>query len=267
MSRNIPARTEGMKTCPLCEVEKSVGEFSPNSQKFDGLAHGCRPCRATYEKMRRKQKTTEEHQAARRLRMYGMTEDDFAELLDSQFGRCAVCATEDPGGRGWCVDHDHSCCAYGKNTCGDCVRGILCGNCNTAAGLLGDSEATVLALFCYLSMAPSPALVESEQDDYAGFVDTSSVEVDEPLPETDLTGFLAEIDESVRRLARDNGGGGSGRGPIRAAKEALAGSTAGVTQWGIAAGSECILSAMDADIILAHLERAGLKVVFAEDGA
>jgi hypothetical protein len=33
------------------------------------------------------------------------------------------------------VDHDHSCCP-GRQTCGKCVRGLICRQCNTAFGVL-----------------------------------------------------------------------------------------------------------------------------------
>lgn len=48
------------------------------------------------------------------------------------------------------VDHDHSCCPR-ATSCGGCVRGFLCGKCNTAAGLLGDSPQNALRLGRYLS--------------------------------------------------------------------------------------------------------------------
>lgn len=36
------------------------------------------------------------------------------------------------------VDHDHSCCP-GTRSCGQCVRGGLCGPCNMALGAFGES--------------------------------------------------------------------------------------------------------------------------------
>jgi hypothetical protein len=77
-------------------------------------------------------------------RAYGLTEDEFVSLLDSQGGVCASCGTSD-----WAkcrygipaVDHDHQ---TGR------VRGILCDACNKAAGLLGDNPERAASLAAYL---------------------------------------------------------------------------------------------------------------------
>lgn len=66
---------------------------------------------------------------------YGLTRAAFDAMLIEQGHRCAVCRSADPG-RWWCVDHDHSCCSGRGKTCGKCVRGILCENCNMIEGLL-----------------------------------------------------------------------------------------------------------------------------------
>lgn len=47
------------------------------------------------------------------------------------------------------IDHDHSCCP-GKTSCGKCVRGGLCGECNMAIGALGDTPEGVLRAVKYL---------------------------------------------------------------------------------------------------------------------
>jgi len=56
---------------------------------------------------------------------------DKEQMLLSQSGRCAICKTETPGSKGWCVDHDHK---TGK------VRAILCNGCNGGLGLFKDSS-------------------------------------------------------------------------------------------------------------------------------
>lgn len=59
---------------------------------------------------------------------FGVTEDQYRELLAKQGGRCAICLKK-PGKYRLSVDHDHSCCP-GARSCGRCIRGLLCGNCN-----------------------------------------------------------------------------------------------------------------------------------------
>ena len=80
---------------------------------------------------------------------YGITQEQFEQRLEQQGGRCEICSTDEPGVKGWHVDHDHSCCP-GRRSCGKCFRGILCSNCNTALGLLGDSIDRLLAAVKYL---------------------------------------------------------------------------------------------------------------------
>jgi hypothetical protein len=47
------------------------------------------------------------------------------------------------------LDHDHSCCPTNKS-CDNCVRGILCHKCNTAAGLLDDDTERMISLASYI---------------------------------------------------------------------------------------------------------------------
>lgn len=61
------------------------------------------------------------------------------------------------------IDHDHSCCPYvpdkrgRKVSCGQCVRGLLCSNCNTALGLLGENVSRIEGLLTYLENAKTPS--------------------------------------------------------------------------------------------------------------
>jgi len=47
------------------------------------------------------------------------------------------------------VDHDHSCCP-GQQTCGDCLRGLLCRGCNRALGSFSESKENVRKALAYL---------------------------------------------------------------------------------------------------------------------
>jgi hypothetical protein len=71
-------------------------------------------------------------------RKYGLTLEQFDEMLAAQGGGCGICGKLGADN----VDHDHE---TGR------VRGILCWNCNIAIGQLEDNEDRVLALAAYLS--------------------------------------------------------------------------------------------------------------------
>ena len=62
-------------------------------------------------------------------------------FLVRQDGKCAICQTEEPGIKGFCVDHNH---VTGK------LRGALCGNCNRGIGLLQDNPEVVQRAADYL---------------------------------------------------------------------------------------------------------------------
>lgn len=89
--------------------------------------------------------------ARRVLRQYNVTPEQYAELLASQNGCCAVCKCDTPNGRfkKWHLDHDHSCCP-GKFSCGKCIRGLLCHKCNVGMGNLSDDYKLLRAAADYL---------------------------------------------------------------------------------------------------------------------
>lgn len=72
---------------------------------------------------------------------YGVTPEWVIDTLLAQ-GGCAICLVTDAATRGgWNVDHSH---ATKK------VRGMLCGHCNRAIGLLRDDPAVCVAAANYL---------------------------------------------------------------------------------------------------------------------
>ena len=73
----------------------------------------------------------------KRKNQYRLTSERYDQMLAAQDNRCGVCLrvfVANPQ-----VDHDHSCCAGNKRSCGKCVRGLLCRECNIALGLFGDN--------------------------------------------------------------------------------------------------------------------------------
>lgn len=84
------------------------------------------------------------------IRRHGLTAVDKAELAGEQDG-CAICSRLQPGGKGWVVDHDRSCCA-GDQSCLDCRRGVLCQWCNNALGYAQDDPTILRRLADYLEL-------------------------------------------------------------------------------------------------------------------
>jgi hypothetical protein len=70
---------------------------------------------------------------------YGLTIEQYDIMLASQGGVCAICG-QPPLGIRLAVDHDHDCCP-GRNSCGQCIRGLICQRCN---GMLGYIESNNL---------------------------------------------------------------------------------------------------------------------------
>jgi len=74
-----------------------------------------------------------------RRQLYGLTPEQYGEMIRSQNGKCGVCAvpfTKTPH-----VDHDHSTGA---------VRELLCTGCNRGLGLFKDSPERMRAAIEYL---------------------------------------------------------------------------------------------------------------------
>lgn len=94
------------------------------------------------------QKANKERLVANRRRphvknTYGITVDQFDEILSKQGGCCAICRTDKPNGPGkhFFVDHNH---ITGR------VRGLLCANCNFVIGHAGDDKEVLRAAIAYL---------------------------------------------------------------------------------------------------------------------
>lgn len=146
------------KLCARCDQLVRLPSFRPEPRMMTGLTSYCKPCRSAHTK-ELYHKNPERSRALNRERMqrnyspvkrrvqvmqmlYGVTPDQYAGLLLAQDGRCAICATGTPGGRGnWHVDHDHD---SGK------VRGLLCTNCNVGLGMFKDDIERMRAAIAYL---------------------------------------------------------------------------------------------------------------------
>lgn len=84
-----------------------------------------------------------EYQKEYRLRKYGLMPDGVAKILMSQENCCAICRSDNAGGRWgkWHIDHNHN---TGQ------VRGLLCHYCNVMLGLAEDDVVRLRAAADYL---------------------------------------------------------------------------------------------------------------------
>ena len=114
---------KGEKFCINCKLWVAENNFQINPQSADKRQPYCNGCRSSRDIIKK----------------YGITKSEMQSMLKKQGGGCEICGAETPqGDKRWHVDHDHSCC-NGVITCGECVRGILCGFCNRALGQFFDS--------------------------------------------------------------------------------------------------------------------------------
>jgi len=79
----------------------------------------------------------------RLMNKFKLSVDQYESLLLKQIGVCAICKQEDETGRRLAVDHNHK---TGE------IRGLLCGRCNKAIGLIDDSIERLDAMRGYLSV-------------------------------------------------------------------------------------------------------------------
>lgn len=142
-----------MKRCSCCKVDKPIEEFHIDRAKRDGFFHKCKSCVASADRYRyglTRQKqiararswATENPERYRDIQLqlhYSISLDQYNEMLKQQGGVCAVC--RQPDKRALSVDHCHET---------NVVRGLLCGGCNRALGLLGDDIKRVSAMVEYL---------------------------------------------------------------------------------------------------------------------
>lgn len=113
----------GRKRCSACKRWLPEERFGLNKSLRDGLASSCKTCRA--------------------VQQYKVTGEWYEEALSRG---CEICQRTD----NLHVDHDHACCS-GAESCGTCVRGILCYWCNHGLGRFYDNAEHLVAAAFYLA--------------------------------------------------------------------------------------------------------------------
>lgn len=125
------------KYCSGCNESFSLDKFHKKGK--DGYHSKCKKCiNKQYREWHNRPKNKERRNKSTRDRYsplqkknfvlkanYGITLDIFNEMLKKQNGLCGICGADNPSGKGWCVDHNHST---------NQVRELLCTNCNFLLG-------------------------------------------------------------------------------------------------------------------------------------
>lgn len=140
-----------LKRCSVCKQDLPSERFHNSAKSKDGKSYRCKTCDYSAQKRHKKERYLEFREGRRKVQRkhkYGLDDEQFNKMLESQGGLCACCGKilED----GWAqnhkpnklvVDHDH---VTGQ------VRGLLCTMCNKGLGLLGDNIEGLEKALAYL---------------------------------------------------------------------------------------------------------------------
>lgn len=85
---------------------------------------------------------------------FNISPEEHDRLIHLQENLCAICKRPERlhiQGRvmALSIDHDRACC-NGRKSCGRCIRGLLCSNCNVALGLIEDNIEYLKSAITYL---------------------------------------------------------------------------------------------------------------------
>lgn len=86
------------------------------------------------------------HRSIHLQKKFGITEADYDAMIVSQNGKCAICGTTNPRGKGHTRFHVDHCHQTGV------VRGLLCSRCNLGLGAFLDDIAILQKAIEYLSV-------------------------------------------------------------------------------------------------------------------
>ena len=115
---------------------------------------------ATHHKALRSVLSTNKH-AGHIARTYGITAQEYADLLAFQDGRCYRCHRK-PWRKRLAVDHDHALAKLHDHPedqgCKKCIRGLLCSRCNKDLGWIRDDPAAMDRGGDYLRNPPARRL-------------------------------------------------------------------------------------------------------------
>lgn len=114
---------------------------------------------ATCHRDRKKAVSKAAHER-RALAVYGLGAGTYDQIVASQGGVCAICQRARGVRRRLAIDHDHACCS-GKESCGRCVRGLLCSPCNDVLATARDDPMYFVRAINYLADPPAKAVISN----------------------------------------------------------------------------------------------------------
>lgn len=131
-----------LKVCPSCNVELPIESFSLNEKGKNGRYHKCKACKNIQQRIHYKEtdvwsRSKDRQRESNLKRKYNLSLEQFDNLKTSQNNCCAICLQEVELN----VDHCHRT---------NKIRGLLCMECNTGIGKLGDTLEGVLRAVEYL---------------------------------------------------------------------------------------------------------------------
>lgn len=159
-----------MKTCTKCGATKALKEFYKRKAAKDGLMSYCKECHTTtvkkwYENNKERckenqlkwqkenknrvnfinnewrKRNPEKHKNSKLKSIYGISLEQWNEMLVKQNNKCSICSTEFSLLEKPVVDHCHT---TGK------VRDLLCKKCNTALGMAQEDTNILFNLIEYI---------------------------------------------------------------------------------------------------------------------
>jgi len=144
--------------CKSCVKEYDLSEDDPKRvmpRKMQGTKIHCRKCEQYLPKSYFWSNNTYCKECTvlvghiGNLKKYNLTRDDYVDLEKSQNGVCKICGQPEKYKNRLSIDHDHSCCP-GYGSCGKCIRGLLCSNCNRVLGQVNDNKILLQKMIDYL---------------------------------------------------------------------------------------------------------------------
>lgn len=135
---------DGKRNCSKCKrsgLEPNNENFYNDRSTADGLSRWCKPCRNQASKSISRKEYWDRWGRNKR---YGLRRGQYEAMVAEQGGRCAICLVFPSGDTKSDTLHVDHCHRTGR------LRGLLCGSCNRAVGLFGDSERVLEAAIRYL---------------------------------------------------------------------------------------------------------------------